>query len=39
MKLDSEGHYLWSDTWGGSYYDDCPGVAVDQLGYVYASGL
>jgi hypothetical protein len=39
MKLDSNGHYLWSDTWGGGLYDDCPGIAVDPAGFVYASGL
>ena len=39
MKLDTDGHYVWAKTWGGSLYDDAPGVAVDQLGYVYAAGM
>jgi len=39
MKLDTDGHYIWSKTWGGSRYDDAPGVAVDTLGYVYAAGM
>lgn len=39
LKLDTNGHYLWSDTWGGGLYDDCPGIAVDPAGFVYASGL
>ena len=39
MKLETDGHYIWSKTWGGSRYDDAPGVAVDKLGYVYAAGM
>jgi len=38
-KFDSNGDFLWAQTWGGDGYDDGPGVATDSLGNVYVGGM
>jgi hypothetical protein len=37
-KFDSEGSFLWADTWGGIAEDNGASVSADDFGYVYAAG-
>jgi hypothetical protein len=38
LKLDNDGGYLWSKSFGGTWYDRGFDVAVDSLGNCYVSG-
>jgi hypothetical protein len=38
-KFDLNGNFQWVRTWGGSQYDDGPGVAVDDAGDIYVGGM
>jgi hypothetical protein len=38
-KYDLNGGFQWVRTWGGSQYDDGPGVAVDDAGSLYVAGM
>ncbi len=37
-KFDNNGNLLWVDTWGGSNWDYCCAVTVDNMGYVSVAG-
>jgi len=37
-KFDTDGNHLWTETWGGSLFEICGGVAVDEVGDVYVTG-
>jgi len=39
LKVDSNGAYKWTDTWGGEYYTHANDVTVDGSGDVILSGL
>lgn len=37
-KLDSAGNFIWANQLGGSSYDICNSISVDELGNVYTTG-
>jgi len=37
-KFDSDGNFLWVQTWGGYHPDNAYGVAVDSAGDIYITG-
>jgi hypothetical protein len=39
LKFDSNGNELWYRTWGGSNHDSAYGIAVDNSGNAYISGM
>ncbi len=38
-KLSPAGSLVWNTFLGGTSYDDCYGIAIDQEGYIYAAGI
>ena len=38
-KLDRDGHFIWSKSIGGQYWEEVNGIALDTLENVYLTGL
>ena len=38
-KFDSNGNFVWANTWGGDVYDDGPRVTIDGSGNIYVCGM
>ena len=38
LKLDSNGNYVWAKSMGGTAWDECLDIAVDESGNVYTTG-
>jgi len=37
-RIDPNGTYVWTHTWGGSSREDAYGLTLDSIGYIYISG-